>query len=60
MTQGLLTLKVWTHGGFSAQPDALLLYAANLMLNFAWNPIFFNLKRLDWAMLDITGALYAQ
>lgn len=39
------------------QRKPLGLYAAQLALNFAWQPLFFKAKRLDLALLDITGTL---
>lgn len=39
------------------QRKPLGIYAAQLALNFAWQPLFFRAKRLDLALLDITGTL---
>ena len=46
--------------GWTSKP--LQLYAANLVLNFLWSPLFFNWHRLGAAACDITallGVLYA-
>ncbi len=40
-------------------PDAadhewlLLLFAINAMLNIAWSPLFFKLRRPDWALIEV-------
>lgn len=34
----------------------LALYGAQLLLNIAWQPLFFNLKRPDVALVDSAGA----
>ena len=39
------------------QKNALTLYAAQLVLNFAWTPLFFNAHRLDLALVDSTALL---
>lgn len=39
------------------QKKPLGLYAAQLALNFAWQPLFFKAKRLDIALVDISGVL---
>lgn len=39
------------------QKKPLALYAGQLALNFAWQPLFFQAKRLDYALVDITGTL---
>ncbi len=36
-----------------APQGALTLYAVQLALNAAWQPLFFNAHRMDWALADI-------
>jgi tryptophan-rich sensory protein len=43
---------IWESGGLAAWP-ALTLYAAHLLVNASWSLLFFGLKRLDWAMIDV-------
>ena len=43
---------VWEAAGLSAWP-ALVLYALHLLVNAAWSFLFFGLKRLDWAMIEV-------
>lgn len=31
----------------------ILLFAANILLHGAWSPIFFNLQRPDWALIEV-------
>lgn len=31
----------------------LLLFAANILCHMAWTPIFFNLRRPDWALIEV-------
>ncbi|KAK9845319.1 hypothetical protein WJX81_003389 [Elliptochloris bilobata] len=50
---GLAAWMVWTHGGWHDQKAALTLYAIQLALNCAWQPLFFNAHRMDWALADI-------
>ncbi len=34
---------------------ALALYLFHLFVNAAWSYLFFGLKRLDWAMIEVIG-----
>ncbi|MDZ4690372.1 TspO/MBR family protein [Terricaulis sp.] len=43
---------VWEVAGISAWP-ALALFAAHLIVNAIWSFLFFGLKRLDLAMVDV-------
>eukprot|EP00892_Ulva_mutabilis_P010441 jgi/Ulvmu1/776/UM010_0150.1 len=54
---GVASWMVFKQGGFAAQKRPLGLYAAQLALNFAWQPLFFKAKRLDVALVDISGVL---
>lgn len=31
----------------------VILYAANFLFHFAWSPLFFKLKRPDWALIEV-------
>ena len=31
----------------------LVLYAINILLHLAWSPLFFNLRRPDWALVEL-------
>ena len=44
---------VWRKGGFRAQRLGLGLFAAQLVLNAAWTPIFFGLKAFGLAFAEI-------
>lgn len=50
---GYASYLVWLQGGFAKQQVPLAIYAAQLVLNFAWTPLFFSLHRLDLASADI-------
>lgn len=39
------------------QKKPLGIYALHLVLNFAWQPLFFQAKRLDIAMVEMSGLL---
>jgi len=43
---------VWETAGVEAWP-ALALFAAHLLVNSVWSFLFFGLKRLDWAMIEV-------
>lgn len=44
---------VWRRGGFVAQRRPLALFLAQLVLNAAWTPLFFGLRRPALAFADI-------
>jgi len=50
---------VWRRGGWAAQCRALSLYFGQLVLNAAWTPIFFGLKRPGLAFAEILLLLTA-
>ncbi|BDA46479.1 Translocator protein [Coccomyxa sp. Obi] len=52
---GTAAWMVWTHGGFEAQKLPLTLYGVQLLLNLAWNPLFFLFHNLDLAFWDALG-----
>ncbi len=43
---------VWKAAGADALP-VLLIYALSLIVNAAWSFLFFGLRRLDWALIDV-------
>lgn len=45
---------VWEAAGLAAWP-ALALYVIHLVVNAVWSFLFFGLKRLDWAMVEVIG-----
>ncbi len=45
---------VWEAAGWAAWP-VLALYLFHLVVNAAWSFLFFGLKRLDWAMIEVIG-----
>jgi tryptophan-rich sensory protein len=45
--------RLWSVAGFGGAGLALGLWALQLALNAAWSPIFFGMKRLDWALADL-------
>ena len=50
---GLASWLVWAEGGFAKQAVPLTLYAVQLVLNLAWQALFFGSKRLGAAFYDI-------
>lgn len=50
---GLASWLVWVEGGFAKQAVPLTLYAVQLVLNLAWQALFFGAKRLGAAFYDI-------
>ena len=53
-TMALAAWLVWRRAGWGG---ALGWYAAQLLLNAAWSPVFFGMQRIDWA-LGILVALW--
>ena len=48
---GLLS---WTHASGSSQQLLILtLFGINIVLHMLWTPLFFNLKRPDWALIEV-------
>ncbi len=44
----------WSHSATTADHLRLgLLFAINIALHLAWSPLFFNLKRPDWALIEV-------
>ncbi len=57
-----LILAAWAYSAalaWTAAPDAetrnlvFVAFGVNAVLHFAWSPLFFNLKRPDWALIEI-------
>ena len=44
---------VWEAGSGTALTIAMVVYGAQLMLNAGWSALFFGLKRMDLAMLEV-------
>jgi len=44
--------RVWDSGDGSAVTVALGIYGAQLLANAAWSPIFFGMKKIDWALYE--------
>lgn len=45
---------IWEAGGPAMVP-ALSVYVFSLLLNALWSALFFGLKRIDWAMAEVTA-----
>ena len=44
----------WTHArGNSAHSQIGLLFGATVVLHLLWSPLFFKLKRPDWALIEV-------
>jgi translocator protein len=44
----------WDHApGSSERLLILLLFGFNIVLHMLWSPLFFNLKRPDWALIEV-------
>ncbi len=57
----ILGMAAWSGAlAWEAAPDAagrwqvVLLFAANGLFHFLWSPLFFRLKRPDWALFEVT------
>jgi benzodiazapine receptor len=50
---GVAGWLVWREAGFGGAQLAFTFYAAQLLLNAAWTPLFFGLHRPDLALVDI-------
>jgi benzodiazapine receptor len=44
---------IWRRGGFAGQRRPLTIFLVQLVLNAAWSPLFFGLKRPDIAFAEI-------
>lgn len=52
---GVAAWLVWHDGGWHRRGAALFLFMAQLALNFAWSPLFFNARRPDLALIDLVA-----
>ena len=52
---GIAAWLVWREGGWRQQRLPLTVFLAQLTLNFAWSPLFFNLQQITWALADIVA-----
>jgi tryptophan-rich sensory protein len=44
----------WSHAETSAERVTILaLYGVNIVFHMAWSPLFFNLRRPDWALIEV-------
>lgn len=50
---GVAAWLVWRRAGFHKARIALALYALQLVFNALWSPIFFGLRAMGWAFVDI-------
>jgi tryptophan-rich sensory protein len=50
---GVAAWLVWRRAGFHRARVALALYALQLVFNALWSPIFFGLRAMGWAFVDI-------
>ena len=50
---GAASWLVWRDGGVAEHPLPLALYVAQLLLNWAWSPLFFTAHRLGAALLEV-------
>jgi tryptophan-rich sensory protein len=52
---GLTAWLVWREGGWKRQSVPLAMFVAQLTLNFSWSLIFFSLREIVWALVDIVA-----
>lgn len=52
---GVAAWLVWRDGGWQRQGAALFLFVAQLTLNLAWSPLFFDAQRPGLALIDMTA-----
>ncbi|KZC13264.1 Translocator protein [Dufourea novaeangliae] len=53
-SMGYSSYLVWKDGdGFERAALPLSIYGTNLLLNWAWSPIYFGLKNVKWALYEI-------
>ncbi len=46
---------VWREAGWSGAAIALIIFAVQLVLNALWSALFFGLKRMDLALIDVAA-----
>jgi benzodiazapine receptor len=52
---GIAAWLVWREGGWRQQRLPLIVFLAQLTLNFAWSLVFFGLQQITWALVDIVA-----
>jgi benzodiazapine receptor len=51
---GWAGVSAWTNSNSSADRyGILILFGINVVLHMLWSPLFFNLRRPDWALIEI-------
>lgn len=53
IAMGVAAWRVWRHGGWARQRQALALFLAQLAANAIWTPLFFGAQALGWALADL-------
>ena len=46
-------VDAWMHAGASGHVVIGVLFAINIVLHMLWSPLFFNLERPDWALIEV-------
>lgn len=47
-------IKVWgITGSYDTRYEIITVYAVNFVAHFLWSPIFFTLRRPDWALIEV-------
>lgn len=45
---------VWNiTGSYDTRTDIIIVYGVNMVAHFLWSPIFFTLRRPDWALVEV-------
>ncbi len=53
IAMGIAFARIWNKPASDLKTTAMLLFAAQLFLNFWWSIIFFNVRELGWALVEI-------
>ncbi len=59
ITMGVALWRVCLRVSPKVTPGPFLAFATQLLLNGLWSPLFFGMKRPDWALIDIAFLLVA-
>ena len=46
-------VRAWDAGDAAQQRDVLILFGVNAVFHLAWSPLFFELQRPDWALIEV-------